>query len=125
MVTRINDTQRTPPMDLGTEILARMLPARELAEALAAEPLDTVEPFLEDLKNMGDEDAMPDFPLGVWARHVVEFYLRILRKRALAARYRVYLNLGDAPRTTSLRTLMTSAKSEGWDRHITRIERLS
>jgi hypothetical protein len=73
MATKVNDTQGTPPIDLGTDILARMLPARELAEALAAEPLDTVEPFLEDLKSMGDQDAMPDFPLGVWARHVVEF----------------------------------------------------
>jgi hypothetical protein len=77
MATRINDTQRTPPMDLGTEILARMLPARELAEALAAEPIDTVELFLHDLESLGDEDAMPDFPLGAWARHVVEFQNRM------------------------------------------------
>jgi hypothetical protein len=73
MATRVDDTQETPAMDRGTEILARMLPARELAEALAAEPLETVEPLLEDLKSMGDEDAMPDFPLGGWARDVVEF----------------------------------------------------
>jgi hypothetical protein len=77
MATKINDTQGTPPMDLGTEILARMLPARELAEALAAEPLDMVEPLLDDLKSLGDEDAMPDFPLGAWARHVVEFQDRV------------------------------------------------
>lgn len=77
MRTRISDTQRTPPIDLGTEILARMLPARAFAEALAAEPLDTVEPFLDDLKALSDEDAMPDFPLGAWARHVVEFQDRM------------------------------------------------
>jgi hypothetical protein len=72
MATREDDTQETPAIDRGTEILARMLPARELAEALAAEPLDSVEPLLDDLKCMGDEDAMPDFPLGAWARDVVE-----------------------------------------------------
>ena len=77
MATREDDTQENPTIDRGTEILARMLPARELAKALAAEPLDTVEPFLEDLKSLGDEDAMPDFPLGAWARHVVEFQDRM------------------------------------------------
>jgi hypothetical protein len=77
MATRVHGTRRIPPIDLGTEILARMLPARQLAEALAAEPLDTVKPLLEDLKSMGDEDAMPDFPLGAWARHVVEFQDRM------------------------------------------------
>jgi hypothetical protein len=77
MATRVNDTQRIPPTDRGTEILARMLPARELAEALAAAPLKTVKPFLEDLKSLGDEDAMPDFPLGAWARHVAEFQDRM------------------------------------------------
>ena len=81
MTTRVNDTQGTP-IDLGTEILARMLPARELAEALAAEPLDAVEAFLYDLENLGDQDAMPDFPLGVWARHVVEFQDRVRAGKA-------------------------------------------
>ena len=72
MATRVDDTQENPATDRGTEILARMLPARELAKALAAEPLDSVEPLLEDLKSMGDEEAMPDFPLGAWARDVVD-----------------------------------------------------
>ena len=44
---------------------------------------------------------------------------------ALAARYRVHLDLGGAPRATSLRTLIASAESESWNQHITRIERLS
>ena len=64
MATRANDTRRTPPVDLGSAILARMLPARELAEALAAEPLETVEPFLEDLKKSATRTRCPIFP---WA----------------------------------------------------------
>ena len=77
MATRVNDTQGAPPVNRGTEILARMLPARELAQALAAAPLTTVKPFLEDLKSLGDEDAMPDFALGAWTRRVVEFQDRM------------------------------------------------
>jgi hypothetical protein len=81
---------RTQPMDPGTEILARLLPARELAEALAAEPLDTVEDLLDDLKSLGDEELMPDFSLGAWARHVVEFQDQIrierLKEATMAAK---------------------------------------
>ena len=81
MATKVDDAQEIPAIDRGTEILARMLPARELAEALASAPLNTVKPSLEDLKSLGDEEAMPDFPLGAWARNVVEFQDRMRAER--------------------------------------------